>query len=33
MDGDNQLKLGQNQGLIGDLIKELDMLKVQNSDA
>jgi len=27
MDGDNQLKLGQNQGLLSDLIKELDMLK------
>jgi hypothetical protein len=33
MDGENQVKLGQNQGLISDLIKELDMLKAQNSDA
>jgi hypothetical protein len=33
MDGDNQVKVSQNQGHIQELIKELDMLKLQNLDA
>jgi|LauGreDrversion4_2_1035121.scaffolds.fasta_scaffold2649756_1 hypothetical protein len=33
MESENNVKLSQNQGYIGDLIKELDYLKLQNGDA
>lgn len=30
MESDNQSKFNQNMGLVSDLIKELDLLKLQN---
>jgi hypothetical protein len=33
MENENQMKLNQNMGYIADLIKELELLKLQNGDA
>lgn len=33
MDSENNLKLTQNQGHITELIRELDILKLQNGEA